>query len=127
MCNVCRMYGHYDAMKQNFDVADFVTDLTGAIVETLTLSDLHQDLARNTETLYRDINSALENGTLVVAYLKCKADGEAGTVTSEGLVRGHGYIINCAKEVKVGKDKFMLLRVNNPWGSKTWTGAWSDE
>ena len=61
--------------------------------------------------------------------------GEVGQDGQNGLVKGHGYGITDVKEIKLNKgmkaalgaDILHLVRLKNPWGTREWTGAWSDE
>ncbi len=69
-------------------------------------------------------------------YTQCQK-GEVGREASNGLIKGHGYGVTAVKEVKLNKgmkaavgaggDNLLLIRLMNPWGTREWTGPWSDE
>lgn len=43
-----------------------------------------------------------------------------------GVFAGHAYtILKICKDVKVGNDKIILIKMKNPWGTKAWKGDWS--
>ena len=55
---------------------------------------------------------------------------------NQGLVKGHGYIMTDLRQIQLPKalkgklgnqTHLRLVRLRNPWGTKEWTGAWSDE
>ena len=68
-------------------------------------------------------------------YLQCANKEDIGSETELGLVKGHGYGVTDVKQVKINKslmaaigtDTLYLLRLRNPWGTREWTGPWSDE
>ena len=54
--------------------------------------------------------------------------------TPQGLILGHGYNVTKVLEVevakklqgKIGSPKLFMIRLANPWGTKEWSGPWSD-
>ena len=47
---------------------------------------------------------------------------------------GHGYVVTKILEIevakklqgKLGAPKMFMVRLSNPWGTKEWSGPWSD-
>ncbi|CAB1348557.1 unnamed protein product [Coregonus sp. 'balchen'] len=75
-----------------------------------------------------NISEAMEDFTGGIAYsLPAKNYLEIGTVTAEGLVKGHAYAITDTDTVKKSAGEALLLRLRNPWGFVEYSGPWSDK
>ncbi|XP_046720698.1 calpain-12 isoform X2 [Silurus meridionalis] len=51
---------------------------------------------------------------------------EIGSVTPEGLVKGHAYAITATDKVQKKDEEVLLVRLRNPWGFVEFCGPWSD-
>jgi hypothetical protein len=53
---------------------------------------------------------------------------EEGRDSVQGsIVGGHAYSILDVHTPLLTTETIRLLKMRNPWGSKEWTGAWSDK
>ena len=74
--------------------------------------------------------------TIASQFSQC-GKNDIGEDAGQGLVKGHGYGITDIRSVRLNKsmsqalesnaDVLQLVRLKNPWGTKEWTGPWSDE
>lgn len=60
-------------------------------------------------------------------YLMCagSSSGSDKDISNQGIVQGHAYSLIRVEENVAGSG-VDLLQMRNPWGSKEWTGDWSD-
>ena len=49
-----------------------------------------------------------------------------GWLTDSGLLKGHGYNVREVRKVTIDKKDTMMVRLQSPWGTGEWTGAWSN-
>ena len=68
-----------------------------------------------------------------VVLLQCP-DGDVDKKTDKGLLEGRSYNITATKMVGMPREmhekygeSLRMVRLDNPWGTTEWTGAWSDE
>lgn len=128
-----KLYGDYESLCQGY-TADALVDFTGGVPEKLVLSELGLNNMDKKMQFFEDLVAAMDNRALINCAIACGKD-EVGQSATQGLVKGHGYILTDVQDTKVakglqasvGREKLQLVRLRNPWGTKEWTGAWSDE
>ena len=118
-----KLHGSYEAISGGFS-EEAMEDMTGDPCVGYRFND-------------EDVMEMIHNGTLwnrLIEYdslgyvLTVSSPGEdtltmTGDHSGSGLVAGHAYSLIGARTLSNG-EKIVLIR--NPWGSKEWDGAWSD-
>nr|XP_029529697.1 calpain-9-like [Oncorhynchus nerka] len=77
--------------------------------------------------MWKALSAALSRGSLLSCFIQASNYCEIGTVTAEGLVKGHAYAITDTDTVKKPAGEALLLRLRNPWGFVEYSGPWSDK
>jgi len=102
--------------------------LTGAPTSYLCADDL----SKTTEELKRKIWYKIYTAVTQFNYLVASSATQVEGTTEEdyknvGLVSYHAYSVVSAKYLEYRGTELRLLKIRNPWGSKTWNGPYSDE
>lgn len=127
-----KLYGDYETLATG-RTADALVDFTGGVAETLTLSKLSLNDFNSQLDFFTKLKEATENRALINCNIECSLD-DIGMETPQGLILGHGYNVTKVLEVevakklqgKIGSPKLFMIRLANPWGTKEWSGPWSD-
>ncbi|XP_046892320.1 calpain-12 [Hypomesus transpacificus] len=115
-----KLIGSYASLKGG-NISEGMEDFTGGIASSLHTS------TRTPQVLWRALHGALGRGSLLSCFIHASNVHEVGTVTTEGLVKGHAYAITDTDVVKKKTaGDVLLLRLRNPWGFVEYSGAWSD-
>ncbi|XP_077513584.1 calpain-5-like isoform X2 [Amblyomma americanum] len=135
-----KFLGCYELLEA-CSLSDALVDLTGAAVEHMELAvgGYARDPALQ-EQLFAKLLSVLDTDTrqaVVCCAQSVEHAEEMGSLTAEGLLRGHTYPVVCAQAVTVAstpgqeappeQSQLRLLRLHNPWaitlgrGSAKWS------
>ncbi|XP_062410400.1 calpain-12 [Sardina pilchardus] len=115
-----KLMGYYSSLKGG-NISEGMEDFTGGIAYSQLVS------AYKPPVLWRQLTAALSRGTLLSCFIQAKTWREIGTVTPEGLVRGHAYAITDTDKVLKDSTEVLLVRLRNPWGFVEYRGPWSDK
>ncbi|XP_049339737.1 calpain-12 [Astyanax mexicanus] len=115
-----KLIGSYASLKGG-NISEGMEDFTGGIAYTRPVS------SRTPPVLWRTLTAALSRGSLLSCFIQAKNVKEIGTVTAEGLVKGHAYAITATDKVKRNDEEVLLVRLRNPWGFVEFCGPWSDK
>uniref|UniRef100_A0A8C1T4X4 Calpain 12 n=1 Tax=Cyprinus carpio TaxID=7962 RepID=A0A8C1T4X4_CYPCA len=115
-----KLIGSYGSLKGGI-ISEGMEDFTGGIAYSLPVS------SRPPRMLWRAITAALARSSLLSCFIHAASVKEIGTVTSEGLVKGHAYAITDTDKVQRASEEVLLLRLRNPWGFVEYCGPWSDK
>uniref|UniRef100_A0A8C1NFQ6 Calpain 12 n=1 Tax=Cyprinus carpio TaxID=7962 RepID=A0A8C1NFQ6_CYPCA len=115
-----KLIGSYGSLKGGI-ISEGMEDFTGGIAYSLPVS------SRPPRMLWRAITAALARSSLLSCFIHAASVKEIGTVTSEGLVKGHAYAITDTDKVQRVSEEVLLLRLRNPWGFVEYCGPWSDK
>ncbi|KAM9733312.1 calpain-12 [Menidia menidia] len=114
-----KLMGSYGSLKGG-NISEGMEDFTGGIAYSLPVS------SRTPNVLWRSLNAALSRGSLLSCFIQAKSYNEVGTVTGDGLIKGHAYAITDTDKVKQESKEILLYRLRNPWGFLEYKGPWSD-
>uniref|UniRef100_A0A673IYN8 Calpain-1 catalytic subunit-like n=1 Tax=Sinocyclocheilus rhinocerous TaxID=307959 RepID=A0A673IYN8_9TELE len=81
-----KLIGSYGSLKGGI-ISEGMEDFTGGIAYSLPVS------SRPPRMLWRGITAALARSSLLSCFIHAASVKEIGTVTSEGLIKGHAYAI----------------------------------
>ncbi|XP_076846280.1 calpain-12 [Brachyhypopomus gauderio] len=115
-----KLIGSYGSLKGG-NISEGMEDFTGGIAYTRPVS------SRTPPVLWRTLTAALSRGSLLSCFIQAKTVKEIGTVTAEGLVKGHAYAITATDKVHRKTEEVLLVRLRNPWGFVEFCGPWSDK
>uniref|UniRef100_A0A671RT80 Calpain-1 catalytic subunit-like n=1 Tax=Sinocyclocheilus anshuiensis TaxID=1608454 RepID=A0A671RT80_9TELE len=115
-----KLIGSYGSLKGGI-ISEGMEDFTGGIAYSLPVS------SRPPRMLWRGITAALARSSLLSCFIHAASVKEIGTVTSEGLIKGHAYAITDTDKVQRTSEEVLLLRLRNPWGFVEYCGPWSDK
>uniref|UniRef100_A0A8C2ADV2 Calpain 12 n=1 Tax=Cyprinus carpio TaxID=7962 RepID=A0A8C2ADV2_CYPCA len=115
-----KLIGSYGSLKGGI-VSEGMEDFTGGIAYSLHVS------SRPPRMLWRAITAALARSSLLSCFIQAASVKEIGSVTSEGLIKGHAYAITDTDKVQKASEEVLLLRLRNPWGFVEYCGPWSDK
>ncbi|KAK1785126.1 hypothetical protein P4O66_018540 [Electrophorus voltai] len=115
-----KLIGSYGSLKGG-NISEGMEDFTGGIAYTRPVS------SRTPPVLWRTLTAALSRGSLLSCFIQAKTVKEIGTVTTEGLVKGHAYAITATDKVHRKTEEVLLVRLRNPWGFVEFCGPWSDK
>ncbi|XP_036441454.1 calpain-12 [Colossoma macropomum] len=115
-----KLIGSYGSLKGG-NISEGMEDFTGGIAYTRPVS------SRTPPVLWRTLTAALSRGSLLSCFIQAKNVKEIGTVTAEGLVKGHAYAITATDKVHRKAEEVLLVRLRNPWGFVEFCGPWSDK
>uniref|UniRef100_A0A3B4CPE6 Calpain 12 n=1 Tax=Pygocentrus nattereri TaxID=42514 RepID=A0A3B4CPE6_PYGNA len=115
-----KLIGSYGSLKGG-NISEGMEDFTGGIAYTRPVS------SRTPPVLWRTLTAALSRGSLLSCFIQAKNVKEIGTVTAEGLVKGHAYAITSTDKVTHLAEEVLLVRLRNPWGFVEFCGPWSDK
>ncbi|XP_053318848.1 calpain-5-like [Spea bombifrons] len=129
-----KLSGSYEALDGG-STAEALVDFTGGISEPINL--LEQNITSDPEkkkTLFKDLMKAYTRASLISASIRPASGQSLEEVLSSGLVIGHAYSITAVRSITLRSGlmslfrtrKLHLIRLQNPWGSGEWNGAWSD-
>ncbi|XP_064645832.1 calpain-5-like [Lineus longissimus] len=128
-----KLYGDYEKLNTGF-TSDALVDFTGGVAEKIPLSSFS---SANEETKFRlfiDLQDAVLGSSFVTANIECGQE-QVGSDAQHGLIKGHGYMLTNVMDMSLpkplqaqyNKPSIKMIRLNNPWGTKEWTGPWSDD
>ncbi|MCJ8733551.1 hypothetical protein PDJAM_G00224840 [Pangasius djambal] len=115
-----KLIGSYSSLKGG-NISEGMEDFTGGIAYTRPVS------SRTPPVLWRTLTAALSRGSLLSCFIQAKSVKEIGSVTPEGLVKGHAYAITATDKVHKKAEEVLLVRLRNPWGFVEYCGPWSDK
>ncbi|GAA6089673.1 calpain-12 isoform X1 [Tachysurus ichikawai] len=117
-----KLTGSYSSLKGG-NISEGMEDFTGGIAYTRPVS------SRTPPVLWRTLTAALSRGSLLSCFIQAKSVKEIGSVSPEGLVRGHAYAITATDKVhkKTETEEVLLVRLRNPWGFVEYCGPWGDK
>uniref|UniRef100_A0A4W5JJB9 Calpain 12 n=1 Tax=Hucho hucho TaxID=62062 RepID=A0A4W5JJB9_9TELE len=115
-----KLIGSYGSLKGG-NISEAMEDFTGGIAYSLPVS------SRVPRVIWKALSAALSRGSLLSCFIQASNYREIGTVTAEGLVKGHAYAITDTDTVKKPDGEALLLRLRNPWGFVEYSGPWSDK
>uniref|UniRef100_A0A673XED9 Calpain 12 n=1 Tax=Salmo trutta TaxID=8032 RepID=A0A673XED9_SALTR len=115
-----KLIGSYGSLKGG-NISEAMEDFTGGIAYSLPVS------SRAPRVMWKALSDALSRGSLLSCFIQASNYLEIGTVTAEGLVKGHAYAITDTDTVKKPAGEALLLRLRNPWGFVEYSGPWSDK
>ncbi|XP_052008684.1 calpain-1 catalytic subunit-like isoform X2 [Xyrauchen texanus] len=115
-----KIIGSYGSLKGGI-ISEGMEDFTGGIACSLPVS------SRPPRMLWRAITAALARSSLISCFIQATSVKDIGTVTSDGLIKGHAYAITNSNKVQKGSDEVLLVRLRNPWGFVEYCGPWSDK
>ncbi|XP_036817725.1 calpain-8 isoform X1 [Oncorhynchus mykiss] len=115
-----KLIGSYGSLKGG-NISEAMEDFTGGIAYSLPVS------SRTPRIMWKALSDALSRGSLLSCFIQASNYLEIGTVTAEGLVKGHAYAITDTDTVKKSAGEALLLRLRNPWGFVEYSGPWSDK
>ncbi|XP_018424038.1 PREDICTED: calpain-5-like [Nanorana parkeri] len=130
-----KLSGSYESLDGG-STADAIVDFTGAVVESINLTDEKYIVNVAVQTkLFEELLKVHRQGGLTCCHLKAPSYSDGEKVTPLGLVKGHAYSLTAIKKVTLGEKtlcfgkttKLFMVRMRNPWGKKEWKGAWNDE
>ncbi len=74
------------------------------------------------------VNARKKNSVIGASINVLPTDYRIEARMSNGLVRGHAYIITKMAEIEIRGVFHKIIRVYNPWGNDVeWNGEWSDK
>ncbi|KAM3911704.1 calpain-6 isoform 2-T2 [Leptodactylus fuscus] len=130
-----KLAGTYEALDGG-STADAIVDFTGAVTESLDLSDgkYKANITEQTK-LFEELLKVFKRDGLICCHLKAASSRDMEAVTPMGLIKGHAYSVTDIKKVSMGEktlcfgktSKLFMIRMRNPWGKREWRGAWNDE
>uniref|UniRef100_A0AAZ3RCH4 Calpain catalytic domain-containing protein n=1 Tax=Oncorhynchus tshawytscha TaxID=74940 RepID=A0AAZ3RCH4_ONCTS len=115
-----KLIGSYGSLKGG-NISEAMEDFTGGIAYSLPVS------SHTPRVMWKALSAALSRGSLLSCFIQASNYREIGTVTAEGLVKGHAYAITDTDTVKNPDGEALLLRLRNPWGFVEYSGPWSDK
>ncbi|XP_055030718.2 calpain-12 [Misgurnus anguillicaudatus] len=115
-----KLTGSYGSLKGGI-ISEGMEDFTGGIAYSLPVS------SRTPRVLWKAITAALARDSLISCFIHATNVKDIGTVTPDGLIKGHAYAITDTNKVQRQSDEVLLLRVRNPWGFVEYCGPWSDK
>ncbi|XP_063067500.1 calpain-12 [Engraulis encrasicolus] len=115
-----KLMGFYSSLKGG-NISEGMEDFTGGIAYSQPVS------AFKPPVLWRQLTASLSRGSLLSCFIQAKTWRDIGTVTSEGLVKGHAYAITDTDKVQSDSTEVLLVRLRNPWGFVEYKGPWSDK
>nr|XP_023833856.1 calpain-8 [Salvelinus alpinus] len=115
-----KLIGSYGSLKGG-NISEAMEDFTGGIAYSLPVS------SRTPRIMWKALSDAVSRGSLLSCFIQATNYLEIGTVTAEGLVKGHAYAITDTDTVKKSAGEALLLRLRNPWGFVEYSGPWSDK
>ncbi|KAG5272178.1 hypothetical protein AALO_G00162500 [Alosa alosa] len=115
-----KLMGSYSSLKGG-NISEGMEDFTGGIAYSQLVS------AYKPPVLWRQLTASLSRGTLLSCFIQAKTSREIGTITSEGLVRGHAYAITDTNKIQIDSTEVLLVKLRNPWGFVEYCGPWSDK
>ncbi|XP_073497235.1 calpain-6 [Phyllobates terribilis] len=130
-----KLAGSYEALDGG-STADAIVDFTGAVAESIDLSDGKYKVNISEQTkLFEELLKVYKRGGLISCHLKASSSKDMEAVTQKGLIKGHAYSVTDIKKVSLGEktlcfgktSKLFMIRMRNPWGKREWRGAWHDE
>ncbi|XP_040260997.1 calpain-6 [Bufo bufo] len=130
-----KLAGSYEALDGG-STADAIVDFTGAVAESIDLSDgkYKVNIVEQTK-LFEELLKVHKRGGLICCHLKAASSRDVETVTPMGLIKGHAYSVTDIKKMTLGEKtlcfgkttKLFMIRMRNPWGKREWRGTWNDE
>ncbi|XP_056396540.1 calpain-5-like isoform X2 [Hyla sarda] len=130
-----KLAGSYEALDGG-STADAIVDFTGAVAESIDLSDSKYKVNIMQQTkLFEELLKVYKRDGLICCHLKAASSRDMEVVNPMGLIKGHAYSVTGIKKVTLGEKtlcfgkttKLFMIRMRNPWGKREWKGAWNDE
>lgn len=134
-----KLHGCY-AVLDGGNLSDALVDFTSGISEVIDLDKVGPDLRSDSDAkkaFFETMNKEIKDHALMCCAIQAKSAEEMEKKTDLGLVKGHAYGITAVREISLGKtslstlftgrEKLSLVRLQNPWGAKEWTGSFGDK
>ena len=123
-----RISGSYEALEGGF-TTDALVDMSGGVQETFNLKKFRNKSLKCFYTKeYEDIWEVLIQARNKKSVICCNLDpdeNEKEQVLTNGLVKGHAYIISTLAVIMLNDKEQRLLKCINPWGSNIeWKKKW---
>lgn len=131
-----KLHGSYEVLDGG-NLSDALVDFTSGVSEVVAIeSEYRTDDAEKKKALFKTMAAEIEEHSLMCCAVKASSTAEMEQRTDLGLVKGHAYGITAVRKVPLGgtnlvtffkgREKLYLVRLQNPWGQKEWTGPFSD-
>lgn len=135
-----KLHGCY-AVLDGGNLSDALVDFTSGVSEVIDLNTIISQLRGDPDAkkaFFNTMEKELEDHALMCCAIQTSGAEEIEKRTDLGLVKGHAYGITAVTKVDLNDAKFFakifkekkhlyLVRLQNPWGRKEWTGAFSDK
>ena len=128
-------------MLDGGNLSDALVDFTSGVSEVIDLTTIISDLRADPEAkkaFYTTMEKEIEDHALMCCAIQTSEAQDIEERTDLGLIKGHAYGITAVKKVDINETNFLkklfrekkhlyLIRLQNPWGKKEWTEAFSDK
>jgi hypothetical protein len=103
-------------------INDTIVDFSGGIsLNNIDLNDVRQNKTLKEKIKYQLLNTVSKNflyGCYNISRLQNNICG---------IIENHAYSILDITEINSLYEKYLLIKLRNPWGTKEWNGYWSDK
>ncbi|XP_075062612.1 calpain-5-like [Mixophyes fleayi] len=128
-----KLIGSYEALDGG-STAEALIDFTGGVSEAIDLLEKNLGSEEEKKKLFKAVMKAHSRASLICSSIRPSPNQGMEEVLSSGLVTGHAYSVTSVKSITLHSGllslfrthKLRLIRLQNPWGSGEWKGAWSD-
>eukprot|EP00095_Tigriopus_kingsejongensis_P006591 maker-scaffold516_size150393-snap-gene-0.24 protein:Tk06591 transcript:maker-scaffold516_size150393-snap-gene-0.24-mRNA-1 annotation:"calpain t" len=135
-----KLHGSYETLDGG-NLSDALVDFTSGVSEVLNIDDpttgYRTDDPERKKDLFKMLMTEMEDHALMCCAVKATTAEEMEQRTDLGLIKGHAYGITAVKKVPLGgtnltslfkgREKLYLVRLQNPWGKKEWSGPFGDK
>ena len=124
-----KLHGCYESLGKGF-VDEAFRDLSGGAPLSLDLRTGRGEKLRQKGQLWALLNAALADGAIITSSRSANAQklpGGLSTNSSCRVLTGNSYTVLFVGIVEDPLTKFKanIMRIRNPWGGRSWEGAWS--
>ncbi|KAE8620266.1 hypothetical protein XENTR_v10010173 [Xenopus tropicalis] len=128
-----KLNGSYEALDGG-STAEALIDFSGGISEPIDLLGENFTSEEERKKLFKALLKAHSRASLISAAIRPTSGQSLEQVLASGLVIGHAYSVTSVRSITLRSGllslfrthKLRLVRLQNPWGSGEWNGAWSD-
>ncbi|XP_059080886.1 calpain-5-like isoform X2 [Tigriopus californicus] len=135
-----KLHGTYEVLDGG-NLSDALVDFTSGVSEVIEIDSevngYRTDDFEKKKCFFKSLITEMEDHALMCCAVKATSSAEMEQRTDLGLVKGHAYGITALKKVPLGgtnlsnlfkgREKLYLIRLQNPWGQKEWTGPFGDK